>query len=63
MATELSFGYARVSSNDEANRMLEAFFRLDGSTRIIEFETSSREAQHVFFDFKDKMKKVYEAEV
>lgn len=63
LASEFGFEYSRVSNNDEATSMLEAFFRLDGRTKILEFETSSQVAQQVFLDFKEKMKKVYEPEI
>jgi 2-succinyl-5-enolpyruvyl-6-hydroxy-3-cyclohexene-1-carboxylate synthase len=63
LASEFGIHYTQVSDNENARASLEAFFRMDGTARILEFETTSAQAQQVFFDFKDKMKKVYGAEV
>lgn len=63
LASEYGFGYTKLSSTSEARGKLESFLRPGGTTRILEFETTAREAQKVFFDFKEKMKKVYEVEI
>jgi len=63
LASEFGFQYTRVSDNNKAKESLDSFFRTDGTTRILEFETTSTEAQQVFLEFIDKMKKAYEAEV
>jgi 2-succinyl-5-enolpyruvyl-6-hydroxy-3-cyclohexene-1-carboxylate synthase len=61
VAQEFGFDYTRVQDPSEASSMFENFFRLDGRTKMIEFETFDQEAQRIFLDFKQKMRKVYEA--
>jgi 2-succinyl-5-enolpyruvyl-6-hydroxy-3-cyclohexene-1-carboxylate synthase len=61
VAEEFGMGYTRTTSAAEAVPLLETFFRADGGARILEFEGSSEQAQHTFLDFKEKMKRHYEA--
>jgi 2-succinyl-5-enolpyruvyl-6-hydroxy-3-cyclohexene-1-carboxylate synthase len=63
LATEYGFEYKCVSTNTDAANELDKFFSAGESTRILEFDSTSTDAQQVFFRFKDKMKKLYESEI
>jgi 2-succinyl-5-enolpyruvyl-6-hydroxy-3-cyclohexene-1-carboxylate synthase len=63
VAEEFGFNYSLVNTPEQAIPLFENFFRPDGGTKVIEFESSDEEAQHIFMDFKQKMRKVYEAQV
>jgi 2-succinyl-5-enolpyruvyl-6-hydroxy-3-cyclohexene-1-carboxylate synthase len=61
VAAEFGFDYSLVNEVENAVAQFEEFFRPGGKTRILEFESSSEEAQQIFLDFKEKMKSGYEA--
>jgi 2-succinyl-5-enolpyruvyl-6-hydroxy-3-cyclohexene-1-carboxylate synthase len=61
VASEFGFDYTLVGDIEKAVAQLDEFFRPGGKTRILEFESSSEEAQQIFLDFKEKMKRGYEA--
>ncbi len=42
---------------------LDAFFKLDGRPKILEFESGSKEAKELFLRFKEKIKNAYAAQV
>jgi 2-succinyl-5-enolpyruvyl-6-hydroxy-3-cyclohexene-1-carboxylate synthase len=63
VAQEFGFEYMHVTTSDKATSLIESFFRPDGRKKVLEFESSDDEAQRIFLEFKQKMRKAYEAKV
>jgi 2-succinyl-5-enolpyruvyl-6-hydroxy-3-cyclohexene-1-carboxylate synthase len=63
VATEFGLDYQLISNTENIASTLEAFFKLDGRPKILEFESGSKEAKELFLRFKEKIKNAYAAQV
>lgn len=61
LADEFGFGYTVVRGGSVSRDLLDAFFKPDGKTKILEYESTASDAGRIFLEFKEQMKKTYEA--
>ena len=56
LAAEFNIDYRLVSDNGNIPATLEEFFKNDGYSKILEFESGSKEAKNLFLKFKETIK-------
>ncbi|HMJ67999.1 MAG TPA: 2-succinyl-5-enolpyruvyl-6-hydroxy-3-cyclohexene-1-carboxylic-acid synthase [Cyclobacteriaceae bacterium] len=57
LADEFGLTYHRVTNNDNAAVVLEDFFKPGSRSKILEFESGSKEAKELFLRFKENVKR------
>ncbi len=63
LALERDFDYLKLDNLKKMKNLLKDFFEFDGRTKLLEIESTPREANAIMTGFKNQIKKIYETSI